>query len=184
MLKQPPPKVSTVTISDEYVRQKRAYLTDPNRKPLDSLPGEVELHTNSIRMNHNMSYKILLFFLGFIDRRFRRGDRNDIFFYLRLLTIKEWPPYSIVLKVICLSIAWGGLSGILKERLWFFGSQMYLKSDFMTSLIILALGVYGLFYIYTAKKERDADEENKIIDDVRRYGFWEVARRANGNYKF
>jgi hypothetical protein len=146
------------------------------------MPGEAELHTNPIRLNHNILHKIFLFFMGFIDRRFWRGDRNDTFYYLRLLTIKEQAPVSIVFKLICLILAYAGLSGVIKERLWFFGSEMYLKSGFEVSLIFLVGGLYGFYWFYKAKREDDLSMENNLIKKIRLNGFWPVVSQINGGY--
>lgn len=184
MLRPIPVQVPEIKITEEYVGNIRTYLCDPNRKPLDSMPGEAELHTIPIRLNHNILHKILLFFMGFIDRRFWRGDRNDTFYYLRLLTIKEQAPFTIVFKLACLIFAYSGLSGVLKERLPLFGSEVYLKSGFEVSFMFFLGGLYGFYWLYKFKREDDLFMENDLIKRIRIYGFWPVVSKINGGYKF
>jgi hypothetical protein len=183
MLKPIPVQVPEIKITEEYVRNIRTYLCDPNRKPLDSMPGEAELHTNPIKLNHTIFHKILYFFLGFLDRRFWRGDRNDTFYYLRLLTIKEQFPVTIGWKFACLCFAYAGLSGVIKERLPFFWSEVYVKSGFEVSLIIMLGGLYGFYWLYKFKIEDDLFMENDLIKRIRINGFWPVVSRINGGYK-
>lgn len=182
MLKPIPVQVPEIEITEEYVRNIRTYLCDPNRKPLDSMPGEAELHSNPIRLNHNILHKIFLFFMGFIDRRYLREDRNDTFYYLRLLTIKEQPPISIGFKIVCLLFAYAGLSGVLMERLPLFGSDVYIK-DQMIGLIFFIGGLYGFYKIYKYKIEHDFWMENDLIKRIRINGFWPIVSRINGGYK-
>jgi nitrogen fixation-related uncharacterized protein len=120
--------------------------------------------------------------MGFIDRRFWRGDRNDTFYYLRLLTIKEQPPVSIGFKIASLLFAYAGLSGVIKERLPFFGSEVYLKSGIEVSLIIMLGGLYGFYWLYKYKRMDDLDMENDLIKRIRINGFWPVVSKINGGY--
>jgi len=182
MLKPIPVQLPEIEITEEYVRNIRTYLCDPNRKPLDSMPGEAELHTNPIRLNHNILHKIFYFFLGFVDRRYWRGDRNDTFYYLRLLTIKEQPPISIGFKIACLLFAYAGLSGVVRERLPFFGTTVYFKADFEVCLIIMLAGLYGFYKLYKYKIEDDFWMENHLIKRIRINGFWPIVSQINGGY--
>lgn len=183
MLKPIPVQVPEIKITEEYVRNIRTYLCDPNREPLESMPGEAELHTNPIRLNHNIFHKIFYFFMGFLDRRYWRGDRNDTFYYLRLLTIKEQFAITIGFKIASLCFAYAGLSGVLDERLPFIaGSEVYLKSGFEISLIIMLGGLYGFYYFYKAKREDDLYMENDLIKRIRINGFWPVVSKINGGY--
>ena len=183
MLKPIPVQVAEIEISEEYIRNIRTYLCDPNRKPLDSMPGEAELHTNPIRLNPNILHKILLFFMGFIDRRFWRGDRNDTFYYLRLLTIKEQAPFTIVFKLACLIFAYAGLSGVLDQRVYLFGSSIRLHDQAVGWIFFLG-GLYGFYWLYKFKREDDLFMENDLIKRIRINGFWPVVTKINGGYRF
>jgi len=181
MLKPIPVQLPEIVIDEEYVRDMRRYLCDPNRKPLDSMPGEAELHTNPIKLQHNILHKILLFFLGFIDRRFWRGDRNDTFYYLRMLTIREQPPVSIGFKIAALLFAYAGLSGVLHERLPLLGSTIYVKDE-ITGWIFFVGFLYGFYRLYKYKRMDDLDMEADLIKRIRINGFWPVVSVINGGY--
>jgi hypothetical protein len=181
MLRPIPVQVSEIEITEEYVRNIRTYLCDPNRKPLDSMPGEAELHTNPIRLNHTILHKIFYFFMGFVDRRFWRGDRNDTFYYLRLLTIREQFPVTIGWKFACLMFSYYGLSGVIDERLYLFGSSLRMRSQIGGWIFFLG-GLYGFYRLYKFKREDDLFMENNLIKRIRINGFWPVVSVINGSY--